>query len=541
MPVPVSALPIFALYAETHFRFFRGFPSLLFRRVPEVVFDMPRRLAPGQDLPVLLVLNDVERFPATLEQVQLSVSCEGHTQAVEFPVDTLEPVHHPLEQRCRAYLLIVRSGTLSGPVVHVNGKAVLRCGTRSCVVLNDNLPGTSKLCMSCRRATDAFPGSDGAVYGDFHTHSVYSESHVEFGPPLAAIDRMCSASGLTFAGVTDHSYDLACSLDDYLQPDPGLARWQAFARQMREGEWRSIMIAGEEVSCLNRCGKVVHLGALGIGEMVPGTLDGARRGRRRERQLSIGEALEAVRAQGGVTFAAHPGARSGLLQSLLLARGVWAARDVESNALDALQGSNGAFADEWRRSRALWTRALLSGRHLPLVAGNDAHGDFSRYRCVGTPFVSTCELLHRHFGLVRTGVYGQPGSTAEVLEGVRSGRTFVTSGPFLSLLSDTGGRSTAVGSTVALSTSTALRVVAESSGEFGTLRDVRIVAGDVGRRRERVVRVVHCPAGTLHAEELVALDSICGERGYVRAECVSEDGDGARCTAATSPVYVVRQ
>jgi len=32
------------LYPETHFRFFKFFPSLLFKKTPEIVFDAPRRI-----------------------------------------------------------------------------------------------------------------------------------------------------------------------------------------------------------------------------------------------------------------------------------------------------------------------------------------------------------------------------------------------------------------------------------------------------------------------------------------------------------------
>ena len=49
-----------------------------------------------------------------------------------------------------------------------------------------------------------------------HVHSQYSQSHVEFGPPLKVIDEMANACGLDFTAVTDHSYDLSCAMDDYL-------------------------------------------------------------------------------------------------------------------------------------------------------------------------------------------------------------------------------------------------------------------------------------------------------------------------------------
>jgi hypothetical protein len=531
-----QGLPLAIGYAETHFRFFRLFPSLLYRSFPEVIFDMPRRLAPGRDLPVVLILNDVDRFPVTVREMALAVSAIGSAPRVlSFGDAQGHLVEHPLAGRSRVYLLTVPNARLNSGVVHVNGKVTLERNGRVTQVLNDNLPGSSHFGLTCRVCADTpLPGQDWCSYGDVHVHTQFSESHVEFGLPVPLVLTLSSAYGLDFVGLTDHSYDLAASLDDYLTPDPGAARWEHLVRNAGNGPDGTRALIGEELSCLNARGKVVHLGGLGMSRFVPGSLDGARPGRRREPQLTVQEAAAEVHAQGGIVFAAHPGARSGLLQSLLLDRGSWGDADI-NECLDGFQAVNGSFETQWQHGRALWVRALLRGLRLPLLAGNDAHGDFNRYRCIGTPFLSVYENHRRHLGYTRTGVYGRPVDTTGLIDAFRSGRTFATSGPYLALSSSGRLEDSVVGQILNRGT-TGLRVLAGSSEEFGPIEHIWVYGGIVGEKAERVL-LSFGPGAATFACDFSLPDGCTTACSYLRAECCSRGGDGALFHAASSPVY----
>ncbi len=533
LPVP---FPLYALSAETHFRFFRGQPSLLFRRFPEVLFDMPRRLAPGRDLPVVLVLNDIDRFPATVESVALTVSQGGgDTRVVELGDGHECRLAHCFDRHCAVYLFMLPRSELRSGLVHVNGKATVRAGTHREHVLNDNFAGSSRLAMSCVVADEPLPAGDRCVYGDMHVHSQFSESHVEFGLPFEAIEKLTAAYGLRFVAITDHSYDLSTDIENHMRSNPAAPRWELLHQEMaRHTGGEVLMLPGEEVSCLNAKGKVVHLCGIGVREFVPGSLDGARRGRRREEQLSITEAIERIHAQGGIAYAAHPGARAGMLQRLLLSRGIWHPYDI-TGALDGFQASNGDFDGQWVRGRHLWLASLRRGERLPLLAGNDAHGDFNRYRCVKMPFLSIYEHMERHLGFVRTGVYGRIDSRAELYDALRAGRTFVTSGPYLALTNGAGERSV-VGETVPAAGK--MRVEIRSSAETGAVEQVRVNALVAGEARERVLLYRSCDK----REHTLALPlpTLPGGARYVRAECVCVNERGMRAVAACSPCYVER-
>lgn len=530
-------LPLCALYAETHFTFFRGQPSLLFKREPEILFDMPRRLGPGQDLPVVLVLNDIARFPATVEQIQLAVSDgTGEQRVYDFDPGAAHVVEHPFAERCRVYLLHISGEHLSAGLVHVNGKASVRRGRRLLQVMNDNFAGASHLCMSCLVSGQDLPGTDKCSYGDMHTHSQFSESHVEFGLPLEAMSLLAGAYGFRFVCVTDHSYDLSTRIDDYLTSDVSAPRWDLQGREFERQRSGALLIRGEEVSCLNSRGEVVHLCGAGLSSYIPGSLDGARRGRSREPQVSVAEALERIHEQGGIAYAAHPGAAPGLLQRMLLKRGRWHEGDIRED-LDGVQASNGDFDRQWEHSSRLWRAGLASGKRVPVIGGSDAHGDFNRYRCIRSPFLSIGEYFQRYLGYIRTGVYGQVGSFGDLRAAVQKGKTFVTSGPFLDIRRDSTGESV-VGETLDVGDDRTLTVTAQSTPEFGHVISARVLGLKRGSRRE-VVTGEWRPRDDSH--EIIpkmTLPSSIDQYRYLRAECECERLHGARCFAATSPVYV---
>lgn len=529
-------LPLIPLYAETHFRFFPCFPSALYRRRPEVVFDIPFRIESNM-LPLCLTIHDIARYPTELKRVTATVSSFGRT----FPLAEITQCErhrltHGLSENTDGYLFSFQLPREIEPgPFYINAFADLTSGERprSWKVFNDNLPTSSKRALVGRYSAEKFPGHDRCVFGDIHMHSQYSESHVEFGPPVETISRTAGAAGLDFVGITDHSYDLACRVNDYLKVDPHGERWNLLKResehQYADG---ATILAGEEVSTLNSHGKVVHLGGLGFPDFLPGSLDGARRNRLKDKQLSTHEVASEISRQGGVSFAAHPGAHPGILQKLLLRRGIWSEADLSPH-LHGLQGANGDFDAAWERSRRLWIQSLLNGRRYCLLAGSDAHGDFSRYRSVGIPFVSIIENFSRHMGYTRTGVYTKTRNRDGISDCIRAGKTFVTSGPFLSI--DMNGRSV-VGERFSCPQED-LSVTILGSKEFGNPVRMRVYRGLRGEENERIIADHTWDPTKPERREPLVFSEHMKEGGYIRAEGVSRDSEGNIFKAYTSAVF----
>lgn len=537
-------LPL-ALYAEIHFRFFRGMPSLLFRREPEILFDIPRRVASGENLPLILLLNDIHKYPVFPESVQAAIS-QSSSKPKLLTFNELQKfrISHPLENQMQAYSIPIPRSELPDGEIFLNARLDYRRIKKGkpkeppLSILNDNLPTSTKLPYRCTVTNQKFPGSDFCTFGDVHCHSLFSRSHVEFGPPLEIIKKVAQASGLHFVAITDHSYDLACSPDNFLKQDRNLRMWKLFKESMKRAMTNSektVLIQGEEISCLNDEKKVVHLCGLGVNEFIPGTLDGARPNTHFNTQPTIIEAIREIHRQGGVAFAAHPGARAGFTQQVFLKRGEWSEKDLFDD-LDGIQAVNSGFLASWQRGKKLWITMLQRGLRVPLLAGSDAHGDFNRYRAVGKPFVQIHEGPERYMGFVRTGLYGRYSTQEEILDAVRRCATYVTSGPFAAI-NATGSKGDSLVSSKTVEMPRELYAVASSTEEFGQIEKVVVFCGRSGSVEERVVLSRECPEECYFFSERIGAE-LLPERCYLRMEVSGRTGRGIATKAATSGCFV---
>ncbi len=532
------ALPFLALYAETHFRFFRFFPSYLYARRPEIIFDAPRRLDPGQDLPVVLIVNDWGRFPVEFAGCAIAVSRpRSPARRFDFPDLRRFEIAHPLQKTMRAFVFPIPRGELSTGDIGITCTVAVLAGRRREVVVNDNFRTTAKKPFTCYVSDERFPGSRQCSYGDLHVHSHYSQSQVEFGPPCAIIGRVAQASGLSFAAITDHSYDLACSMDDYLEADPTRGRWQSLLSELSALDGSpTVLIPGEEISCLTEKNKVVHLCGLNLHEYLPGTLDGARRNRRRDPQPALAGTIRAIHDQGGVAFAAHPGVRPGLLQRLLLYRGAWSRNDL-GNDLDAMQIVNNGFSPSFYRGKAMWLDMLRQGRRIPLLAGNDAHGDFNRFRAMAVPFLAIAENYRRYMGFARTGIYGDATSRDAIIAAIKKGATFVTTGPYAEI-----GRSRTASDPAAAKAPPRNEaepfIRAISTSEFGPLRSITIHGLRRESGRETMVYSRNYEGSPSTWEDEFRLPLPAAPLSYVRAEVACASQRAGETKAYTGPLFL---
>ena len=538
-PLSVSMLdlPLLLLYAETHFRFFRWFPSLLFKKEPEVLFDLPSRIDPGCNLPVILIINDIRYYPDTPGQVAIAVSRKAGAGSALFTFqspDSAEVTHNFTDNQ-RVFLFEIPADQLPEGEFFVTATVTMIRGKKKYTVLNDNLNTSSKRAFRCYKSSFQLPGNELCSYGDLHVHSQYSQSHVEFGPPVGIIDKMAKCCGLSFVGITDHSYDLSCDKNNYLNENQLLERWKSLSRELSEpAGFSTILLQGEEISCINHCGKTVHLGALGIRDFIPGSSDGARRNIFFKQSLTVQEAIDAIHRQGGIAFAAHPGSRSGFMQSLFLNRGQWESADLDA-AIDGLQSFNGSFLASWKRAKSMWIKMLSAGKRIPLLAGNDAHGDFNRYRAIRTPFLSIYENFQRFMGYGKTGVYGKCATGEEVLQKIRSGATFTTTGPYISINYSDQSDDFSIGTPQPQKKHDRLFVHALTTNEFGMLQKLSVYSGGSGLKEKQIFSTGVAPGIT---EVNISFDVTGLTTGsYVRAEVSSLDENGQWFQAFTSPCW----
>ncbi len=529
------------LYAETHFRFFSFFPSILFKREPEVIFDVPYRIDPDVDLPVLLIINDLRRFHAEPEDVAITVTkpYEGTNIFKFYKLQEYE-INHPFRNNQRVFIFPVPKSQLPFGQLLINAKVRLKKKrNKMFIVFNDNLNTSTKYGLSCFRSSSSLPGAGLCLYGDLHVHSQFSQSHVEFGPPIEVIDIMAKSCGLSFIAITDHSYDLACDVDNYLIEDKTGKRWKSQNEILaRDSGFNSIMIQGEEISCKNKDGATVHLGALGISEFIPGSTDGARRKLYFKNQLTIKQAVDEIQKQGGIAFAAHPGSRAGLLERLLLHRGNWRIDDLKE-AINGIQGFNSGFDRSWERSKLLWINLLQQGYRIPIFAGNDAHGDFCRYRSIKTPFLSIYEDNQRFMGYGKTGIYGTAVNSKEVIKLLKQGITFITTGPYISINYSQKPDDYSIASFPDRPTPSELYLYSVSTNEFGYIKKIVLFFGEVNSNNKYEKKIFEKSFKEKVLEVCIPFSTAELQKGgYVRAEAETALDSGKNYYAFTSCCWI---
>jgi hypothetical protein len=470
------------LYAETHYRF-PGFFSLLKKNEPEVIADAPHRLEPGQKLPLLILAKDAHRYACRITEI--SVEIRQHNRIIR----KLNLLSNPLHPEGKFFWRIfpIDVSDIAG-WIEVDVTLTLERNGKSKTYHNDNHRTSSHRPLGIFVSKNALPRFPDLYLGDPHTHSHLTDDQVEFGVPLLPGRTLAHAMGLAYYCVTDHSYDLDDHHDSYLTNDPELVRWRALQTEIDHLNDESddfVIVRGEEVSCRNKKGQNVHFLLFGQREFVRGSGDSAERWLQTRSEFNVVEVLE-QRTDGAAAYAAHAKEPVPFLQRLLLSRGIWTDADLSLDGMTGFQIINGRLDKCFDNGYEAWKRLLLRGKRLYILAGDDAHGNFNRFRQIGIPFVSMREHNDQIFGRMRSGLFtsGKFGES-NALRSLREGNVILTDGPVarMSVKSDTGA-SAAIGGSVR---GNELELTSEilSTPEFGEISSVAVIVGKVGAKAEQ--------------------------------------------------------
>jgi hypothetical protein len=529
----IYLLPI--LYAETHYKF-RGIYSRLRKKEPEIIADVPHRLEPGHPLPVLLFIKDAHRFPLALESVtvtRLSGNHQHEMAKVDFHELRIElPSWHQV-------LNLPLAADISGPV-KIDVAISIRIGEKRLVYHNDNYRLSSHLPFPVLVDPYPLPKGKDWYWGDLHYHSDLTSDQVEFGAPLEASVALARACGLNFVGVTDHSYDLDDSPDDFLRNHPDLPKWRLLWQQaelLNASSDSFVLLPGEELSAGNCQNRNVHLLLLNNRRFFPGSGDSAEKWFRTNPEYRLDQVLPVLERE-ALAFAAHPAMNPPLLQRLLIRRGYWQSLDYRLPRLDGMQIWNGEKNQAFEEGIEEWVRLLLEGQRLSIIAGNDAHGNFGRFRQIGIPFFSFRENHQELFAKTKTGVYLESGLSFEgLVQALRRGRSIISDGPFAEMrLIDSIGKKWRIGDECPAENGLLITDI-RSSPTFGEIISASLFLGAVEQKKEKLIRSFS-PGGYI-AEAQFPVSEL-PSWGYLRLDVTSKAGEQIyRCL--TNPIYLRRE
>jgi hypothetical protein len=503
-------------YAETHFKFKLPW-SLLYRPWPEIFTDAPFQFVPGV-APILWIgVRDGDRFPATIESVELSIKKVddglGCAQAEKCTPEVRTFGNLNLPAKNAFDFFPIEIGNLAPGRYEITPKVTATWNGKRKVFKRWNFPGLKSAPLKIQVLAEKLPMASGFVAGEMHCHTRYSADHVEYGASPAVMQQAAKAVGLDFVNFTDHAYDFAFLQEDYTQEAPSApARFQELKQEIAALPQSPLLIAGEEVSAGNTKGENVHMTVLGPEGYLPGLGDCGRYWLSNRPTLPIKRLLEMA---GAPCFAAHPLQQMGMLEKFIFRRGFWKNADLHlndsKNPIRGIQFWNGVRDEGFKLGRAWWIEELGKGNYLLPIGGNDAHGDLNDTTFVERPLFSLGHNRNHVFGRVRTAVPAAP--TLESLRKAFTGdNCYVTNGPAL-----WWERSGA-----------AIVFHAQSNNEMGGgFRYIRIY----GRRRNAKEEVV-LPESLVATSQNETITVQAAGYAYLRAECETATGRFALTSAA---------
>jgi hypothetical protein len=497
------------LYAETHYRF-KYFFSYLSKKEPEIVMDIPSRVLDNSPIPILVIIKDADKYPVTINSL---------TVLEDNGIVYSEKIDKRITSTYEDLIFKMRSTELTQGIHYfaikidyvVNGKS------RTCFV--DNHRGTSHKPLSTYISKDPLPRFENCFMGETHAHTNYTSDQVEFGATMKATRVMAKTLGLDFFCATDHSYDLDDYRDNYLQNDPDLSKWNDFKNEVKElnqDEDEILIIPGEEVTVRNKDDKNVHLLIYNSNKFFPGSGDSGERWFSNYSELSISQVLSDI-SRSSLAVSAHPSDKPPFLQKFLINRGSWQSKDCVEAGLHGLQFINGGDNTFLINGKNLWIEQLLADKRLTGIAGNDAHGNFSRFRQIGFPFFTMRENSKHLFGKWFTGIYviNNTLSISSVLDALKSGNCYMTNGPALFLQVADKYKSYNMGEECPFPLLCTIKL--RSNDDFGGLKNVYVYVGDMLNKEEIIYFQTSPDVPDLEYFNQIPLNNL-PDRGYLRVE-----------------------
>jgi hypothetical protein len=172
-----------------------------------------------------------------------------------------------------------------------------------------------------------------------------------------------------------------------------------------------------------------------------------------------------------------------------------------------------------------------------VLAGDDAHGNFNRFRQIRVPFFKIHEKNEQLFGKMRTGVFTQSLTEDGILKALRIGQSVITDGPVVNLLLDSQNSYISSLGKNYRTGKYSIRLIANTSIEFGTIDHIEVFKGHIGLSQEFMI-ISEKPLQCYSINKMYEME--IKEKCYLRAEIwtsSSNSNDGQSHYCITNPLW----
>jgi hypothetical protein len=413
-------------YAETHFKFKLPW-SLLYRKRPEIIVDVPSQINANKSPEFWIVVRDADRFPLKIKSIELKIKNEKQ-KIISIKKDLNIFANEPF-----SFYSIVLDPLPAGTYEITPSVETIQ-KNHSKKWIRWNYPFLKPLPLKIQVLKEPYFIPSGFVAGEMHCHTHYSSDHVEFGAAPHVLQSAARLIGLDFVLCTDHAYDFAFSKEDYTLPDQADVRFEALRQEIQELPSSPLMIAGEEVSVGNSHNENVHMLCLSPREYLEGKGDCGRYGLNNKPTWGISKTISIANAP---CFAAHPKVPMSKLERFVFRRGDWHDEDLQLESETPIRGIqfwNGSRDRGFELGRLWWISLLEKGHEILPIGGNDAHGDLNDSVSITMPLISLRHNRNHVFGKVKTVVKVNDSNALTIdslKEGFQGDSLYLTDGPAL--------------------------------------------------------------------------------------------------------------
>ncbi|MAJ43969.1 MAG: hypothetical protein CMF96_04375 [Candidatus Marinimicrobia bacterium] len=527
----IVAVPIFFLYTELHFRF-PFIYSRYYINEPEILADIPYRVNPNCNVPVMVLIKDADKFPIFVKNINIDIY-----QNSQIISTNLYIINKRIDDYWWYKTFQVNPKKNKGHTTF-EVRITYEVNKKTKTIKNHNIKTLKPSPFNVFLSNFELPGSHLTQYGDIHYHSYLTDDMVEFGAPLRPTLEVCKVLGLDFICNTDHSYDLDDKHGSWTETDPELIKWKTSRKEINdlnnEFKYSPFMIPSEELSMHNASGKNIHALILNNSKFLPGQGDGAERPFDFSCDYNSNN-LYSNLEKDAICIASHPFTPVPFVEKFFFKRGIWEEFDILKQNMIGLQILNGDLDESFYRGVKEWINFLLKGNKKFIYAGNDAHGNFNKFRQIRFPMISIKEADKQILGVCRTGVFPEKlNHIQSTIDAMRSGNCFITNGPFLKLSIQSNKIEFNMGSDVCVSKGV-IKLSGISNLEFGKITSFRLIKGVIGEKKESLIKSSSVKDDSFIIE--FDLDVKVEKKSYFRAEINSENYRG-QCTAMSNPIWL---
>lgn len=509
-----------------HHRFkFAG--SRYYKQEPEIVVDIPHRVNSANKIPILILVKDSDKFPIHLIKVTINIK-NIFSQSININKDIctywwyktvfVENINEGLHQ-----IDVDIFYTVNG----INKKCT-----------NHNLQIKNSLPLHVNITPTLYPRIKNLIYGDLHYHTNITDDMVEFGAPLESTHSALKALELDFVCNTDHSYDCDDKIGSWTETDPNLTKWnhsrEVISKINNSDSFENFILPSEELSLHNKDGYIIHALILNNDSFLPGQGDGAEIPFDFTCDFNtetVGQAL----SKNALCIAAHPSCPVPFLHKIFFNRGKWEFEDLIHEHVSGMQIFNGELDEGFYNGIKQWVKLLLNGFKKYIYAGNDAHGNFNKFRQIRIPMVSISEKDAQILGEHRSGIMLTnkfENKIDDTIFSLKNGHCFVTNGPLLLLnYIEKNGSIRMMGETSECN-SGIMKLIFKTDTSLSEYGEIRIIHGIINSD-ESVLETIK-----INEDELeLTLEINISKKSYYRCEYWGNSYRGKR-VAMTNPIWI---